>query len=296
MNLKELDLELLKLRYAGYSTKQIYALLFRYPDYFELNLSERMTKLRQFSQNTASKTILMHYQTYCQIEPNDIYQSLVAQNIHLISIFHPDYPHLLKHIYAPPLLLFCKGNRTCLKAPHYLSVVGSREATKYTQNALEYLFKNEVLHDLVIVSGLAKGGDAFAHGAALHYNMATIGVLAFGHYHHYPKETRALRKRIEQTGLTLSEYIPTDRPARYKFPERNRIISGLSQGVLITESRERSGAQITVDLALEQDRNVYVLPGSLFQKLTIGNLKRAQEGAKIVLSAQDITEDYETLN
>ncbi|MDY5059395.1 DNA-processing protein DprA [Staphylococcus simulans] len=296
MNLKELDLELLRLRYASYSTKQIYALLIRYPDYFDLNLPERMTKLRQFSQNSTSKHSILHYQTYCEIDPFEIYQVLIAQDIQLLSIFHPDYPHLLKHIYAPPLLLFCKGNITCLKAKHHLSIVGSREATCYTQNALAHLLKGEALHDLVIVSGLAKGGDAFAHEAALHYNMATIGVLAFGHYHHYPKETRVLRNNIEQTGLTISEYTPAERPARYKFPERNRIISGLSQGVLITESRERSGAQITIDLALEQNRNVYVLPGSIFQKLTIGNLKRAQEGAKIVLSAQDIIEDYKSLN
>lgn len=295
LNLKDLDLELLRLRYAGYSTKKIYALLIRYPDYFEGKPHEKMTKLRQFSQNTTSKPMHRHYQTYCATNPLTIYQSLADQNIHLLSIFHPDYPHLLKHIYAPPLLLFYKGNLSCLKAQHYLSIVGSREATRYTQNALELLLKDEVTHDLVIVSGVAKGGDAFAHEAALHYNMATIGVLAFGHHHHYPKETRALRTRIEQTGLTISEYIPTERPARYKFPERNRIISGLSQGVLITESRERSGAQITIDSALEQGRNVYVLPGSLFQTLTIGNLKRAQEGAKIVLNAQDILEDYGTL-
>ena len=125
--------------------------------------------------------------------------------------------------------------------------------------------------------------------------MPTIGVLAFGHHHHYPKETKAVRSIIERKGLTISEYIPSDPPKKYKFPERNRIISGLAQGVMITESRERSGAQITVDLALEQNRNVYVLPGSLFQSLTRGNLKRAQEGAKIVLCAQDIIEDYQQI-
>ncbi|MHD0397894.1 DNA-processing protein DprA [Staphylococcus simulans] len=296
MNHKDLDLELLRLRYAGYATKQIYVLLIRYPDFFDITLQEKMTKLRHFSQNTRSTQTLQQYQTYCKLDPLAIYQTLTAQNIQLLSIVHPQYPSLLKHIYAPPLLLFCKGNIACLNAPYHLSIVGSREATRYTQNALDSLFKDALLHDYVIVSGLAKGGDAFAHEAALHYNMTTIGVLAFGHHHHYPKETRSLRQQIEQTGLTITEYIPTERPARYKFPERNRIISGLSQGVLITESRERSGAQITIDLALEQGRNVYVLPGSLFQKLTIGNLKRAQEGAKIVLSAQDIIEDYKTLN
>lgn len=292
---KTIDSELLKLRFAGYSTRQIYELLSSNPDYFDLTPKEKMTNLRHFSNHTTSRYAATYYHNYCTLNVEQIRRKLAESNIEIISIFHPLYPKLLKNIYDPPLILFCKGNLDLLRGQNYLSIVGSREATSYTEKALKVLMADLSLYPFVIVSGLAKGGDCFAHQAALHHHMPTIGVLAFGHYHHYPKETKAVRSIIERKGLTISEYIPSDPPKKYKFPERNRIISGLAQGVMITESRERSGAQITVDLALEQNRNVYVLPGSLFQSLTRGNLKRAQEGAKIVLCAQDIIEDYQQI-
>ncbi|MDT3923330.1 DNA-processing protein DprA, partial [Staphylococcus aureus] len=145
---------------------------------------------------------------------------------------------------------------------------------------------------LTIVSGLAQGADAMAHQIALKYNLPTIAVLAFGHQTHYPKSTLALRNKIEEKGLVISEYPPHTPIAKYRFPERNRIISGLSKGVLITEAKEQSGSHITIDFALEQNRNVYVLPGSMFNPMTKGNLLRIQEGAKVVLNANDIFEDY----
>lgn len=285
-------LTLLKLKYSGYTTKQLKKLFEFEPQFLSLSETLKVKQLQQFSLLNSSKSYENKYQQYLDIDLPSIIKSLQTSNIHVISIFDSHYPILLKQIYDPPYLLFCKGNLKLLENPIFLSVVGSREASAYTQHALHFLFCDMIDTHLVIVSGLAKGGDSFAHEAALKFNLPTIGVLAFGHQYHYPKETRMLREEMEQHNLTISEYTPETKPQRYQFPERNRLISGLSQGLLITESRERSGAQITVDLALQQNRNVYVLPGSLFQSLTIGNLKRAQEGAKIVLSATDILEDY----
>lgn len=157
---------------------------------------------------------------------------------------------------------------------------------------MQYLFPKFKQIPLTIISGLAKGADSIAHHFAIEYQLPTIAVLGFGHMMHYPRETQKLRNIIEEKGLVISEYPPLTSVRRYHFPQRNRLISGLSKGVLITEASVRSGSQITIDCALEQNRNIYVLPGSIFNPLTKGNLKRAQEGAMIVTSADDILCDY----
>ena len=177
-----------------------------------------------------------------------------------------------------------------INIPNTLGVVGSRNATEYSAKAMQYLFPKFKQIPLTIISGLAKGADSIAHHFAI-VSVPTIAVLGFGHMMHY-LETQKLRNIIEVKGLVISEYPPFTSVRRYHFPQRNRLISGLSQGVLITEASVRSGSQITIDCALDQNRNIYVLPGSIFNPLTKGNLKRAQEGAMIVTSADDILCDY----
>ena len=168
----------------------------------------------------------------------------------------------------------------------------AQEMQQSTVKAMQYLFPKFKQIPLTIISGLAKGADSIAHHFAIEYQLPTIAVLGFGHMMHYPRETQKLRNIIEVKGLVISEYPPFTSVRRYHFPQRNRLISGLSQGVLITEASVRSGSQITIDCALDQNRNIYVLPGSIFNPLTKGNLKRAQEGAMIVTSGDDILCDY----
>lgn len=292
MTQHESTLELLKLRFAGYTTQQMIRLFKFCPLFLSLTPSDKMTNLRQFTYTSKIRNPMAYLTRYSALSISAILNNLNQYGVKYISIYDAAYPRLLKEIYDPPFILFYKGNIELLQHPHYLGVVGSRQSTAYTAHALSFLFSNIHSPQLTIVSGLASGADSEAHQSALQNHLPTIGVLAFGHAHHYPKSNLHLRNEIEEKGLTISEYIPEDEPRKYKFPERNRLISGLSQGVLVTESKERSGAQITIDLALQQNRNVYVLPGSIFQELTKGNLKRAQEGATIVLEIDDILVDY----
>ena len=185
-----------------------------------------------------------------------------------------------------------KGNKQLFNYPHTLAVIGSRKSTSYTTQALEYLFPSFKQLKMTIISGLAYGADSVAHQVALKNQLPTIGVLGFGHSYHYPKSTFKTRESVEREGLVISEYPPHSPISRYKFPERNRLISGLARGLLITEAEEISGSQITVDCALEQNRNVYVLPGSMFNPMTKSNLLRLQEGAQVVLDESSILSDY----
>lgn len=278
---------LLLLIYSGFTTRQIYRL---FPDFEKLVgkkhiLIERLEACRD-------RHIQAKVNTLKTIDIHVIEQQLITQNIHAVSIDDFQYPHLLKQIYDPPLILFCRGKRQLLKHSNTLAIVGSRVHTQYTNKVLSDFMPHFAKAKLTIVSGLAKGADALAHEIAIKNGCATIGVLGFGHLHHYPRDTRYLRDEMEKYHITISEYPPFVPPAKFRFPERNRIISGLSKGVFITEAKERSGALITVDQALQQNRNVYVLPGDIYNPYTKGNLLRIQEGAEIILSEKDIMKDY----
>ncbi|MBI5974890.1 DNA-processing protein DprA [Staphylococcus canis] len=284
---------LLLLLYAGFTTQQIQKIETYCPDLFKSPYTlTHIEKVRQrFSQNIHfqkkfDKLITLNY--------NQIRNDLRNHEIKIVDVTQSNYPQLLKQIYDAPYILFCKGDISLLdKTSRMLSIVGARAHTSYTNECLEELFPYFKTQQLVIVSGLAHGTDALAHQYALSYDLPTIAVLGFGHAYHYPQTTKLLRDQIERTSLTISEYPPTTPPAKFRFPERNRIISGISKGLFVTEAKERSGALITMDQALEQNRNVYVLPGRMFDVHTRGNLIRAKEGAEIVLNAFDILKDYE---
>lgn len=283
------EIVLLKLRWAGYSTQQIHHLLNLYPDYLSFSFRDQVDTLRTWEKLYSKKELV---DRFIKININEITEQLSCHHVSFISSFNASYSPLLKQIYDYPLIIFYKGNVNLLSSTNTLGVVGSRVATLYSSHAMQYLFSNFTHIPLTIVSGLAKGADSLAHHYALKFNLPTIAVLGHGHLKHYPKETEKLRYIIEEKGLVISEYPPFINIARYHFPQRNRLISGLSKGVLITEAGIKSGSQITIDCAIEQNRNVYVLPGSMFNPLTKGNLLRAQEGAMIVSEAQDILNDY----
>lgn len=172
-----------------------------------------------------------------------------------------------------------------------LGVVGSRKATSYTVKSLEVLLPS--LENIAIISGLAYGADEAAHKTALAYDIKTIGVLAFGHNTHYPKTTADIRIDMERNHLTISEYPPDTEIQKWQFVARNRIIAGCARGVLVTEAEEKSGSLITLEMALDDNRNVYCLPGNITSPLSRGTNLRIKEGASVVTEALDIQRDYD---
>ncbi|UXR77526.1 DNA-processing protein DprA [Staphylococcus sp. IVB6227] len=278
---------LLLLVYSGFTTRQIHK-FFPNVESIKGNQSTLIDTL----ESHRDKSIQGKINQLRDIDLRMIEQQLQNEYISIISLNAPNYPPHLKHIYDPPPILFCRGQLQLLTHTQTLAIVGSRKHTHYTNKVLNNIMPHFASAHLTIVSGLAKGADACAHQLAIRHGCSTIGVLGFGHHHHYPKETKSIRDYMDRVHLTISEYPPFVSPAAFRFPERNRLISGLSKGVFITEAKERSGALITVDHALEQNRNVYVLPGDMYNPFTKGNMLRIQEGAEVVLSENDILKDY----
>ncbi|HEX6593920.1 MAG TPA: DNA-processing protein DprA [Bacillota bacterium] len=212
---------------------------------------------------------------------------------HIITIVDDNYPRMLKPIHDPPIVLYGLGKLNLLHSSPLISVIGTRTPSREARGKTDFIVKSLVEHDWVIVSGMAKGIDSFAHQLCLQYAGQTIAVLGGGFHHIYPKQHQSLFKQIAKYGLVLSEYSPNQKPRPYHFPERNRIISGLSFGTVVIEAMEKSGTLITVDQALDQGREVYALPGSPLIPQAKGCNQMIQEGAKLVQHANDILEDWE---
>ena len=190
------------------------------------------------------------------------------------------YPERLKNIYSPPKQLYCLGNIELLHYERNLAIIGSRNYSLYGEKATKDFAFNLAKDDICIVSGLARGIDSFAHIAALNAKGKTIAVLGSGFDNIYPKENFKLVERIiKNGGLVITEYPLGSKPLSQHFPARNRIISGLSDGVLVVEAKKKSGTNITVDFALEQGKNVYVIPGNIYSKTSDGTNFLITEGA-----------------
>jgi DNA processing protein len=200
------------------------------------------------------------------------------------------YPRLLREIPAPPPVLYVKGALTEEDA-WALAVVGTRRASAYGREVTRHLVKTLARSGITIVSGLARGIDAEAHKAALEVGGRTIAALGCGIDLVYPSEHRKLAREIVANGALVSDYPLGTPPEGGNFPPRNRIISGLSLGVLITEAGKGSGALITADFAAEQGRDVFAVPGSVLMRGSAGTNALIQDGAQVVLSAADILEE-----
>lgn len=224
-----------------------------------------------------------------RLNTEQILTQLADRNMTIMTINDDDYPALLREIHDPPYILYLKGQRALLERP-MLGIVGSRKATRYTAESLGEIIPG--LKDLTVVSGLAYGADEIAHELCLSHDVPTIGVLAFGHDLHYPKSTYNIRTRMEENSLIISEYPPHSSIEKWRFVARNRIIAGLSNGVLVTEAEEKSGSLITLEMAMNENRNTYCLPGNITSLLSKGTNARIQEGAEIVLGSDDILKDY----
>lgn len=214
-----------------------------------------------------------------------------SNNITVITLFDKEYPTALKEIYQPPWALFAKGDVSLLEKETKLAVVGSREASEYGRNAIRTIFPGLIEKGVVIVSGLAKGIDALAHEFPIKNQGKTIAVIAGGFHHIYPKENIGLGIEMMKNQLVLSEYPPDTQPERWQFPARNRIISGLSKGTLIIEAKRKSGSLITANYAVNEGRDVFCVPGSIFNPNSTGTNDLIRQGAKLVMCAGDILEE-----
>ncbi len=203
-----------------------------------------------------------------------------------------DYPALLKTIYAPPMVLYYRGDLNAALSEWNLGVVGTRKPSEYGKSMTEAVVEPISKAGVTIVSGLAYGIDTTSHKAALKANGKTIAVLAHGLEQIYPPQNRELAEQIIEKGAIVSEYEPGSKMERWNFPARNRIISGLSHGVLVSEGQISSGALLTAKFALEQNREIYALPGQINIPNAQGPNHLIKNGAKLVTSAEDILHDF----
>jgi DNA processing protein len=201
------------------------------------------------------------------------------------------YPQLLLHIPDPPPLLYIYGRLE--RSPNPIAVVGSRMATAYGRSTTRQISAELVQLGMVIISGMARGVDTCAHQGALSAGGKTVAVLGSGLMRIYPPENRKLFEKIAESGAVLSEFALNARPEAAHFPQRNRIISGMSWGTLVVEAAQRSGSLITARLAAEQGREVFAIPGSIQAQTARGTHNLIQQGAKLVQSARDIVEELE---
>ena len=202
----------------------------------------------------------------------------------------PEYPALLRSIIDAPLVLYCRGDLSLLQSPGF-AVVGSRKATRHGRSVAEYMARCLSACGMAIVSGMALGIDRVAHEAALARVGRSIGVLGTGIDVLYPPDNMAAFDAMERHGLLISEFAPGTVPHAGNFPIRNRIISGLSLGVLVVEAAQRSGSLITARLALEQNREVYAVPGPALDAHCLGCQDLVRQGARAVFCAEDVLRD-----
>lgn len=213
---------------------------------------------------------------------------------HLLCITDPNYPPLLREIAAAPILLYVRGDMTLLQQPQ-LAIVGSRNPTASGRELAHHFAYTLATAGLHITSGLALGIDAASHHGALKAGGKTLAVFGTGLNQIYPASHRNLAQTIADNGVLISEFSPFEPPKAAHFPQRNRIISGLSLGVLVVEAAMQSGSLITARYANEQGREVFAIPGSIHNPLARGCHYLIRQGAKLVETTEDIVEEFSAL-
>ena len=202
------------------------------------------------------------------------------------------YPDMLRSIPNPPYVLYMKGEAMNWDRILGIGIVGTRTCTEYGIKATKMIAEDLAACGVTIISGMARGIDSVAQETALGVGNKTIAVLGCGIDVVYPKENKKLMDKIAENGTIISEYPPKTGPDKHNFPWRNRIISGLSRGILVTEAPKKSGALITAEYALEQGRDIFAVPGSIFKPESEGANRLLASGAKAVISAKDILDEY----
>ena len=217
------------------------------------------------------------------------YEEYMEKNkIDIITIFDEMYPERLRQIYDSPIVLFAKGNLELLKDGG-IAIVGARNCSNYGKNTAQEIAYNIAQNNKCIISGLAKGIDKYAHTGALNAKGKTIAVIGNGLDDIYPGENKILANNIiEKGGLIISEYVIGTKPEKMNFPERNRIISALSDGIVVVEAREKSGALITADFGLEHGKEIFAIPGNINSFNSVGTNELIKQGANIVTDYKDV--------
>lgn len=196
----------------------------------------------------------------------------------VITFFDPAFPERLRQCYRPPLLLFARGDLSLLKK-HVTVIAGTRQPTGYSQQLLDKIIPWLVEQDIVVATGLARGVESWASRLVLKKQGQPVAIVGNGLNYIYPAENRHLQKEIAQKGLVVSEYLPDTPPQPFRFPERDRVLAGLSENVIVTEAGERSGSLITANLALQENRNIFAVPGPIFSKSSRGTNQLIAAGA-----------------
>jgi len=230
------------------------------------------------------------------ISPEKEMERLEKYRVKILIKQDKTYPQLLKEIYDPPEILYYLGNSEAF-SEFSLAIVGTRRYTAYGKEVVEYFASELAQMQLTIVSGLALGVDALAHRATVEAGGKTIGVLGCGLDQIYPSSNRKLGQDILRSGgAIISEYPLGSPPLKHHFPNRNRIISGLSLGVLVIEANEKSGSLLTANHAIEQNREVFAIPGNIFSVRSEGTHLLIKQGAKLVTKPEDIITELEIKN
>lgn len=276
--------ELFKLKKAGLTNLNINNII----NYLKKN-SLTSLSVRNMAVVSKCKNPTFFIENYKQLDLKKLRQEF--KKFPVLSILDSNYPLELKEIYNPPVLLFYQGNIELLSKPK-LAVVGARQASQIGCQSVKKIIK-ETNNQFVIVSGLARGIDTAAHVSALKNGGSSIAVIGSGLDVYYPTENMKLQEYMSYNHLVLSEYFTGEQPLKFHFPERNRIIAGLCQGIVVAEAKMRSGSLITCERALEEGREVFAIPGNIIDGKSDGCHHLIQEGAKCIISGKDILSEYQ---
>lgn len=262
-------------------------------DYFGSFENTWNGKISEFSRFKFPEKLIENFKLARKnLDPEEYFLKLQKNGIKIFTIFDKGYPALLKQIHGAPIVIYYKGEITDEILKNCFGVVGTRRPTGYGRVVTEKLTRELSEAGLTIVSGLARGIDTIAHKAAIEAGGKTLAVLGGGLFQIFPSENIRLAEKIASGfGAVLTEFPPLYPHLAGNFPARNRIISGLSKGILVTEAAEDSGSLITARLALEQNRDVFAVPGPITSSMSEGTSFLLKEGAKLVSSTKDILDE-----
>ena len=262
--------------------------LYNYFGDIELAWNAKLSDLKQIEGLSIRKTE-NYLEKKKNVIPEQTLDFILNKKTQILTYDNPDYPYMLRQISNPPMTLFYKGDLFACNLEKTIAFVGSRRASFAGKEGVSSIISDLRGTDLTVVSGLAAGIDATAHRSAIENGLKTIGVIASGFDYTYPSSSADLYKQIEDgAGAVISEYYPTFEPIKFRFPQRNRIVTGLSYGTVVGEAAMKSGALISANLTLEQGRELMCIPGAINNTNTEGIYKLLKDGATMVTKGEDI--------
>ena len=264
--------------------KQILLNKFNSPEQIWNLNKNQLENIKEFNEEIINEILDKKYRNNLEKYEEYMYKN----NIQYITILDEQYPEKLKNIYDKPIILFTKGNIELLKKDA-IAIIGCRDCSIYGKNTAKKLSYELAKNDKCIISGLAKGIDSYSHIGALQAKGNTIAIIGNGLDNIYPFENKELSEQIiKNNGLIITEYIIGTKPNKINFPARNRIISGLSDGIVVIEAKKKSGSLITVDFGLEHGKEIFAVPGNINSNNSIGTNELIKQGANIVTDYKDI--------